>query len=140
MPNLIHLLFGLSVMMALLFIGLIYCLSKFPWSQPDSGATPDPVEISHQKEKKGEISEEYETEEGTHFEQELDEIYRQLELREMRDAEKNLDQDSPKYSDIYQAFDAGQSITDMARSFGKTTGEIELILNLRGHLKQEEII
>lgn len=35
---------------------------------------------------------------------------------------------------IYQAFDSGQSIPEIARTLNKDLGEIELILNLRKHL------
>ncbi len=38
---------------------------------------------------------------------------------------------NPKYAEIYNAYDRGIEITEIARNTGRHKGEIELILNLR---------
>lgn len=35
------------------------------------------------------------------------------------------------YEAVYKAFDAGKMVTELAQEFGRSKGEIELILNLR---------
>ncbi len=68
---------------------------------------------------------------NSNFQRELDKIYQQLEHFEKKKEEITVTNRNSKYDHIYQAFDSGQSITDIAKKFQRTQGEIELILNFR---------
>lgn len=41
------------------------------------------------------------------------------------------------YEVVYKAFERGKKVTDLARDFGRSKGEIELMLNLREIKKKE---
>lgn len=167
MLDLIHLFFGIAL--GLIIIGgfIAYLFGKL-FYPPGENVLPDQKNRINPEDIAQENSGQQESRDHKgpdRFEQELDEIYRQLEgpaplevpkeerppaeeeerEKEMEEeeigelkTEKDTRPDRPKYQEIYQAFDAGETVTDLARNFRKNKGEIELILNLRGRDDREE--
>jgi len=156
MPNLIHILFCMVVGIIVLSVITINLLRDL--CDQSEETVPDNLKINQEKQKVqakqklpgnldnkeyNRFKKEYHQfekvdrqnkKENNQFEKELVGIYNYLEAISERDA---LVSEGSNHSDIYQAFDAGLNITDLARKFKKDKGEIELILNLRSRDDQE---
>lgn len=139
MPNLIHILFAIAVGLIMISVIIINLLGKV-LDQSEETA-PDIRQINQEDRKIQEIQQlpnSQDNKEYNRFEQELDGIYEYLEAISGRDEPKEkiekqvaVVSKSSNHMEIYQAFDAGETVTDIARNFSKSKGEIELILNLR---------
>jgi len=133
MPELIHILFCLVLTFVLTVGGLCYWVTRFLKQPPfeellgekigaRSNAVPDPVLNK--------------TETLNFFFNET--LHRQLKDETTKRIDTGLGLTRPqqqisKIDAIYEAFDSGKTVEEIAQSLNHNKGEVELILNLRKH-------